>query len=323
MVGLTVEQFKSRLLVRELVLNDPTIRLDDVRWHVSRLTNAGLMNVRFRTHETEDEGSNIVRLPSTLWNPYKQPSNLGAIPWDEDDRDDAGKEIDFRTVWGPTTISSPTSDEHSAIEFMDQDGQDEDAPAVLPVPDTDEPLSTLPKPGSVPVVMSLRSCIKGKSSRPNCFNYFTLDNHADICIFCNASLLTNIRPAEHRVSGISDTKISFDQVGDHPYCGTVIYAPKKKYNLIAMRVIKDNGHRYITDKDNTFISIMDQNDRLLLKFDYDPLDKFYKVRAEHAFDFMDPAKVIKQSSESAVALPNALIDEAERTYDASMFFTTE
>ena len=89
-----------------------------------------------------------------------------------------------------------------------------------------------------------------------------------------------------------------------------------------MRVIKDNGHRYITDKDNTFIAIMDQNDRMLLKFDYDPLDKFYKVRAEHAFDFLDPAKASKQSSESAVALPNALIDEAERTYDASKVVQT-
>ena len=68
---------------------------------------------------------------------------------------------------------------------------------------------------------------------------------------------------------------------------------------------------------------MDQNDRLLRKFDYNPLDKFCKVRVEHAFDFLDPAKVSKQSSESAVALPNALIDEAERTYDASMFFTAE
>ena len=40
MVGLTVEQFKSRLLVCELVSNDRTIRLDNLRWHVSRLTNA-------------------------------------------------------------------------------------------------------------------------------------------------------------------------------------------------------------------------------------------------------------------------------------------
>ncbi len=69
---------------------------------------------------------------------------------------------------------------------------------------------------------------------------------------------------------------------------------------------------------------MDKNDRLLLKFDCDPSDKFYKVRAEHAFDYLNPIKVSKQSLESAVALlPNALVDEAERTYDASMFFTVE
>ena len=57
---------------------------------------------------------------------------------------------------------------------------------------------------------------------------------------------------------------------------------------------------------------MDQGDRLLLKFDYDPSDKFYKVRAERAFDFLDPASASKRSSESAAALPNALVDEAER-----------
>ena len=164
MVGLTVEQFESRAQVRDLVSYGRDVtRLDDLRWHVSRLTDAGLMNVRFRTLETEDEGSNVVRLPSELWNPYKQPSNLGAIPWDEGVHDNADKEINFRTTWGPTTISPPTSDEQSVTEYMSQDGQEENAEAILPMPDTDEPLSTPPKPGSDPVVMSLRTCIKGKT----------------------------------------------------------------------------------------------------------------------------------------------------------------
>ena len=171
MVGLTVEQFESRALVRDLVSHGidvtRTMRHDDLRWRVSRLTDAGLMNVRFRTLETEDEGSNIVHLPSSLWNPYKQPSNIGAIPWDEGVHDDSGKEIDLRTIWGPTTISPPTSDEQSAIEYMPLDGQEENAPAILPIPEAAEPLSTPPKPGSDPVVMSLRSCFKGKSSRHN------------------------------------------------------------------------------------------------------------------------------------------------------------
>ena len=146
MVGLTVEQFESRALVRDLVSHGNevtrTMRLDDLRWHVSRLTDAGLMNVRFRTHETEDEGSNVVHLPSSLWNPYKQPSNLGAIPWDEGAQDDSTKDNSHFYIWGPTTISPPTSDEQSATEYISQDGQEENASAVLPVPDTDEPLST-------------------------------------------------------------------------------------------------------------------------------------------------------------------------------------
>jgi hypothetical protein len=51
MVGLTVEQFESRAQVRDFVSQGidvtRTMRLDDLRWHVSRLTDAGLMNVRF------------------------------------------------------------------------------------------------------------------------------------------------------------------------------------------------------------------------------------------------------------------------------------
>ena len=60
----------SRAQVRDLVSHGEdvirTMRLDDLHWYVSRLTDAGLMNVRFRTLETEDEGSNVVRLPSEL-----------------------------------------------------------------------------------------------------------------------------------------------------------------------------------------------------------------------------------------------------------------
>ena len=37
-----------------------------------------------------------------------------------------------------------------------------------------------------------------------------------------------------------------------------------------MRVIKDNGHRYITDEGNTFVAIMGKDNRMLVRFDYDP-----------------------------------------------------
>jgi hypothetical protein len=39
-------------------------------------------------------------------------------------------------------------------------------------------------------------------------------------MFCNAGLLTNIRPSELRVNGIGNSNIQFDQVGDHPYWGS-------------------------------------------------------------------------------------------------------
>ena len=98
MVGLTVEQFESRAQVRDLVSYGRyltrSMQLDNLRWHVSRLTDAGLMNVRFRTLETEDEGSNVAVFPAS----FGTPSNLGAIPWDEGVHDDADKEIDFRTT---------------------------------------------------------------------------------------------------------------------------------------------------------------------------------------------------------------------------------
>ena len=37
---------------------------------------------------------------------------------------------------------------------MSKDGQEEDPEVILPVPDAEEPLSTPPKPGTEPMVMS-------------------------------------------------------------------------------------------------------------------------------------------------------------------------
>ncbi len=119
--------------------------------------------------------------------------------------------------------------------------------------------------------------------------------------------------------------MQFDQVGDHPYCGTVIYAPTNRYNLIAMRVIKDNGHRYITDEGNTFVAIMGKKDnRMLVRFDYDPKDNFYKVRAEHAFDFMKTPEHLAEE-ERNIVLSNALVDMGEQRYESTMYlyFTAE
>ncbi len=101
-----------------------------------------------------------------------------------------------------------------------------------PVENSVPPLGTPPYPGrthhnsyscislnphgiitaSDPVAMMALGRNKPKS---DCFNHLTLDNHVDICILCNAGLLTNIRPSEFRVNGIGNSNIQFDQ-GDHP-----------------------------------------------------------------------------------------------------------
>jgi hypothetical protein len=110
-------------------------------------------------------------------------------------------------------------------------------------------------------------------------------------------------------------------VEDHSYCGTVIYAPTNRYNLIAMRVIKDKGHRYITDEGNTFVAIMGKDNRMLVRFDYDPEDNFYKVRTEHAFDFMKTPEHLAE--ERNIVLSNALVDMGEQRYESTMYFTAE
>ena len=88
-----------------------------------------------------------------------------------------------------------------------------------------------------------------------------------------------------------------------------------------MRVIKDNGHRYITDEGNTFVAIMGRDNRMLVRFDCDPKDNFYKVRAEHAFDFMKTLEHLAE--ERNIVLSNALVDMGEQRYESTMYFTAE
>ena len=89
---------------------------------------------------------------SQFWNPHNPPSNLGAIPWGGDVPDNA--DVDKGIDGGQSTVSPLSSPEQSETEYMSQGGQ-EDPEVIFPVPDSDEPLSTPPKPGTKPVVMSL------------------------------------------------------------------------------------------------------------------------------------------------------------------------
>jgi hypothetical protein len=238
---------------------------------------------------------------------------VASIPWDDNDPEEverahkvARTNSEAHDMWAFLHPPSPSEVHHMTNPPAVAEADEETTGAVLPevaeasVP----PLGTPPHPGQTTTASDPVAMAFGRNKpKPDCFNRYTLDNHADICIFCNAGLLTNIRPSEFRVNGIGNSNIQFDQVGDHPYCGVVIYAPTNRYNLIAMRVIKDNGHRYITDEGNTFVAIMGKDNRMLVRFDYDPEDNFYKVRAEHAFDFMKTPEHLAE--ERNIVLSNA------------------
>jgi len=139
-VGLTVRQFQSRSLVRDLISIWPDtvrlMRMDDLRWHFSMLTNADLMNVRFLTHDSEDDGSAVICFPGQAGNLHYPPPNLGALPWGESipDESDNAKPL----------VTPPSSPEQSEITST---CSKEDPEVVFPEPNTDEPLSTPPKPG--------------------------------------------------------------------------------------------------------------------------------------------------------------------------------
>ncbi len=316
-----------------------------MREYAARLTRLGILNIRFMEPEVENDFLTYIHM-HIYSTPGSDPSPaVKAIAWSDNDPEEAEQVRKIARVnqKAQSMVSFMNPPSPSQVHHMGnpppavQEDEDEPLGAVLvdTVDGDDPPLSTPPHPppcahceftnhskplmNPIGVVMALGQ----RERKPNCFNHYTLDNHADICIFCNAGLLTNIRAAEFKVNGIGDSNVQFNQVGDHPYCGTVIYAPNNRYNLIAMKVIRDNGHRYITDKDNTFIAIMSEDDRMLVRFDFDPLDKFYKVKADHAFDFMSPKRHDDPAEERHIILSNALIDMADRQYDSAMYFTAE
>ena len=57
------------------------------------------------------------------------------------------------------------------------------------------PLGTPPHPGQTTTASDPVAMAFGRNKpKPDCFNHYTLDNHADICIFCNAGLLPTFDP---------------------------------------------------------------------------------------------------------------------------------
>ena len=106
-----------------------------------------------------------------------------------------------------------------------------------------------------------------------------LDNHANINIFRNKDLLTNLRnlAVPHVIKG-STGEAEFGTVGDHPHFGETIYNPKAEYNIVALCKANDAGfvHSYVRQNDNSESELVNPKTGVRYHFRRDPNDRFDK-----------------------------------------------
>ena len=225
------------------------ISREALRDYAASLTRLGIMNFRFRGPGLPGDHHHMIHMvyfdPQPDCSSDQDDGNLppvrsivaavATIPWNDNDPEDTER---------ARKAARTNREAHEMWEFLHPP-----SPSWVPHPgwvhrDNLQSCISL-NPDGIIIASDLVTMAFGRNEpKPDCFNQYTLDNHADICIFCNAGLLTNIYSSEFRVNGIvGNSNIQFDQVGDHPYCGTVIYVPKNRYNLITIRIIKDKGHR--------------------------------------------------------------------------------
>ena len=224
------------------------ISRETLRNYAVRLTRLGILNFRFRRGPgSSGDHDYIIRMMVYFDHrdyrdfPHVESivAAVAAIPWDDNDPEEAERvnkaartNREAHDVWAFLHPPSPSEVPHMANPPAVAEADEEMTGTILsePVEDSVPTLGMPPHPGqthhsdshscislnphgiitaSDPVAMAL-----GRNKpKPDCLNHYTLDNHADICIFCNAGLLTNIRPSEFRVNGIGYSNIQFDQVG--------------------------------------------------------------------------------------------------------------
>ena len=124
--------------------------------------------------------------------------------------------------------------------------------------------------------------IEGESFSASSLNNrdcYSLDGHANICIFNNAKVLTNLREIKipKRVKGIGGTVQHYNTIGNHPIFGEVIYDPNNEYNLVGQPVLRKLGLLIRISADNSFIDVVDgKTENLVMHFRLDESDGFYK-----------------------------------------------
>mmetsp|Transcript_24144 Transcript_24144/g.34601 ORF Transcript_24144/g.34601 Transcript_24144/m.34601 type:complete len:140 (-) Transcript_24144:406-825(-) len=113
---------------------------------------------------------------------------------------------------------------------------------------------------------NILSCCSGTVRTIPCYS---LDNHANVCIFANPFLLENLR----------DLK----RVGDHPIFKTVFVDPRNKYNLVGEPIIRKHGMQINRGKDDLYKDLVRKSDgKIVMRFHLDHRDGFYKAPFSNA-----------------------------------------
>jgi len=117
------------------------------------------------------------------------------------------------------------------------------------------------------------------------YNSVNLDDHANIHLFCNKRLLTDVKRLKDpvRIAGIGGMSIEVSQLGQHPLLGDVLYEPKNGYNIMSLDLLEEMGYedRKATDKKTRYL--YNAATKSLITFHKDPIDRFWKCPVE-SFD---------------------------------------
>ena len=109
--------------------------------------------------------------------------------------------------------------------------------------------------------------------------YLNLDSHANINVFMNESLLTNIRKVQPiKVKGFGGFYKHLDTVGDHPLLGEVFLEKDNDFNIISITSMREeHGYLRRISQDNLKEFLYNDDLQSIFTFNLDPADGFYKI----------------------------------------------
>jgi hypothetical protein len=109
--------------------------------------------------------------------------------------------------------------------------------------------------------------------------YLNLDSHANINVFMNESLLSNIKKVQPiKVKGFGGMYKYLDTVGDHPLLGEVFLEKDNDFNIISVTAMRvEHGYFRRISKDNLKEYLYNDDLQSIFTFDLDPADGFYKI----------------------------------------------